>query len=78
MKLTKEILEDALRYRFLRSPESRDNKNHTQRCLAVEIHDWGKKLGGTGYNGAFWSSLDVVGASMDRAVDAAMKKSRRK
>ena len=63
-----------MRYRFLRSLQSRDHNGHTTRALEVEIQDWGKRLGSK--NSPFWSSMPVTEKAMDRAVDAAMRKSR--
>ena len=67
------ILRDAMRYQFLRSLQSRDHKGRTTRALEVEIQDWGKRLGSK--NSPFWASMPVTGKGMDRAVDAAMRKS---
>lgn len=67
----KALVRDAERYRFLRSKASRDHQGHTQRALGVEILDWGRNLGATN---SFWSSLQVSGRDMDRAVDSAMRR----
>lgn len=75
MKHTKgsAILRDAMRYRFLRSRASRDHKGNTARALEVEILDWGRNF--KGETSPFWSSQPVTETAMDRAVDAAMRKS---
>jgi hypothetical protein len=79
MKMKQNDQKDAARYRFLRSEASRDHKHHTQRSLEVEIQDWGGNLShDRGRGMGFWSSLPVVGADMDKAVDRAMKKQERK
>ena len=63
---------DALRYRFLRSKSSRGEAPATKRCLSVEVLDWGKRLGASGMNGAFWSSKDIDGVEMDQEIDKQM------
>jgi hypothetical protein len=73
LKHSSAILRDAMRYRFLRSLQSRDHNGRTTRALEVEIQDWGKRLGDK--NSPFWASMPVTEKAMDRAVDAAMRKS---
>lgn len=67
---------DAARYRFLRSPKSRDSKGCTRRALDVSIIDWAKKLDRYHLNN-FWSRMDVAETHMDRAVDRAMLAARK-
>lgn len=74
-KNDKELRKDALRYRFLRSEESRpdmDGGVGTTRRLCVEVHDWGKNLGAK--NMPFWASMELLGDAMDKEVDRQMKK----
>ena len=70
-KQFQKTLQDALRYRFLRSEKSRDHQFNTCRAFTVEICDWARNLGGTV---GVWSSLPVAGADMDKAIDAAIRR----
>ena len=67
------ILRDAMRYRFLRSEQSRDHKGHSRRAMSVCILDWGRNLKATNGARPFWSSQDVTGKVMDKQVDIAMR-----
>lgn len=76
MKTDKQLVKDAMRYRFLRSLESRDHNDHSRYAFCVGKCDWAKKLGDKGIN--MWSRLDISEDQMDEAIDRAMKRKTKK
>ena len=79
MSPQKQLEKDAARYRFLRSPESREipGQPAIRRALLVARVDWAKNLGPKrGKQPNFWSHENIESEAMDREVDRQMRKSK--
>lgn len=63
--------EDAERYRYLRSEQSRDHQRHSRRTLTAGIVDWDSKLDPGCARRSMWSQANLTGEALDTAIDAA-------
>lgn len=78
IRILENLMSDAQRYRFLRSLDSRENKeNPLNRHLKVAVCDWGrnlpKKYPHKTNQDDFWCECEVYGKEMDGTIDQAMK-----